>query len=120
MGLSEIKKGKKMARKSFITALPKEIVEALHERIRAAEYGDHMAMVEWVKQQGYHASKSAMCRYTLELKARDGYEGGAGSFKLHTQMHSKDSNLEMLYKELGELEYRRQEILNRIRDLMGK
>lgn len=107
-------------RKSFITNLTEEHVLELHSRVRNARYGEHDGMVDWLKSLGYTVSRSAMARYSSELKKRDGYEGTAGSFTLHTAINDApdhDLNLANLYKELGEVEYRKVKILERIREI---
>lgn len=109
-----------MGRKSLVSSLSKEVVLEFNQVIRENDYGNQECIVEWLKERGYGGSKSAVNRYIAQLKARDGFDGKAGSFKLVTGLTAKDSNIELLYKELGELEFRKQEIINRIRDLMGK
>ena len=37
-----------------------------------------------------------------------------------TGLTAKDNNIDLLYKELGEIEFRRQEIIEIIRNLTGK
>lgn len=108
-------------RKSFITNLTEEHILELHSRIRDARYGEHDNMVDWLKSLGYAASRSAMARYSGKLKKRDGYEGTAGSFTLHSAINDApdyDLNLANLYKELGEIEYRKVKILERIREIV--
>ncbi|WP_392434905.1 hypothetical protein ACF3VQ_09245 [Yersinia sp. HM-2024] len=108
-------------RKSFITNLTDEHIFALHTRIRNARYGEHDDMVDWLKSLGYAVSRSAMARYSGELKRRDGYEGTAGSFTLHSAINDApdyDMNLANLYKELGEIEYRKVGVLERIREIV--
>ena len=94
-----------MARKSFISSLPKDVVLELNDVIRQHEYGDHESNVAWLKQKGFQVSRSAMHRYTAELKARDGFDGSAGSFKLIADLMAKDSNRDLLYQELGQIEF---------------
>ena len=120
MGNKESERNNEMARKSFISSLPKDVVLELNDVIRQHEYGDHESNVAWLKQKGFQVSRSAMHRYTAELKARDGFDGSAGSFKLTADLMAKDSNLDLLYQELGQIEFRKQEILERIRELTGK
>lgn len=107
-----------MGRKSFISELPEDFFNSLNEKIRECKYGDHDRIVEWIQCHGYKTSRSAVHRYASELKIKDGFDGVAGSFRLYANLNAKESNLELLYKELGEIEVRKQEIIDRIRELM--
>lgn len=117
MELLKQRKEKKMGRISFLSEVPEEVIYDLNQRIIEANYGDAQKLADWFKSQGYKTSKTAMHRYIKELKAINGHSGTSGSFKLYASLTASESNLDMLYKELGRLEYRKQEILNRIREI---
>lgn len=106
-----------MGRVSFLTDVPETVIYELNHRIVEASYGDTRRLADWFKSQGYKTSKSAMHRYIKELKERNGHSGVAGSLKLYASMTASESSLDALYKELGRLEYRKQEILERIREI---
>lgn len=106
-----------MSRISFLAGVPEEVIYELNQKIVEANYGDTRRLAEWFSERGYKTSKSAMHRYITELKALHGHDGVAGSFKLYASMTASDSNLDSLYKELGRLEYRKQQILDRIREI---
>lgn len=109
-----------MARKSFVSDLPDIILHELNEKIRLVKYGDHDANVEWLNDLGYNSSRSAMGRYALELKKLDGHKGTAGSLALHASIESTDSSVGALLKELGELEYKKHQILVKLQEITGK
>ena len=106
-----------MGRVSFLSDVPEEAIYELNQRIIEANYGDAQRLADWFKSQGYKTSKTAMHRYIKELKAINGHNGVSGSLRLYASLTASDSNLDLLYKELGRLEYRKQEILNRIREI---
>ncbi len=109
-----------MARKSFVSDLPDTVLHELNDRIRAAKYGDHDTNVEWLDDLGYNSSRSAMGRYALELKKLDGHQGTAGSLALHASIESTNSSVGALLKELGELEYKKHQILVKLQEITGK
>ncbi|MEQ1968997.1 phage protein Gp27 family protein [Xenorhabdus nematophila] len=107
-------------RKSFTSQLPSEVIAELHQRIRVARYGEHESLVRWLESLGYSASRSGMHRYATQLKRKDGYQGVAGSFVLEAALNdasTRDHNLVALYQAVGELEYRRALLIERIREI---
>ncbi|MGE4799984.1 phage protein Gp27 family protein [Yersinia hibernica] len=107
-------------KKSFASQLPDDVISKLHQRIREARYGKHESLVTWLSSLGYTASRSSMHRYTTQLKLKDGYQGSAGSFLLEAALNdspTRDHNLVALYQELGELEYKKTLLLDRIREI---
>ncbi|KYK77656.1 Protein of uncharacterised function (DUF3486) [Aggregatibacter actinomycetemcomitans] len=120
MGNKEIKRSEKMGRKSLISSLPRDVLLELNDVIRTNEYGNQDEVLKWLTERSLKGSKSALNRYINQLKARDGFDGKAGSFRLMTGLTAKDNNIDLLYKELGEIEFRRQEIIEIIRNLTGK
>lgn len=109
-----------MGRKSLLSSLPRDVILELNEVIRINEYGSQAEVLKWLKEHGIKGSKSALNRYITQLKLRDGFDGKAGSFRLMTGLTAKDNNIDLLYKELGEIEFRRQEIIETIRNLTGR
>ena len=108
-------------KQSFISQLSPDIATELHQRIREANYGQHDSHANWLKSLGFQSSRSAMHRYANRLKKNDGYQGMAGSFALDSVLNdsiSQDERLVSLYQSLGELEYKRTQLLEQIRDIV--
>ena len=106
-----------MPKAAKISDLPLEIIEILHKKIRDSAYCNVREITEWLTEQGFHMSKSAVHKYMQKLKVTDGFEGKAGSVDLVVQMNTrpfKDHSLAKLYAELGELEYKKSLILSEI------
>lgn len=109
-----------MGRISFLSGVPDDVIYELNQKIVDANYGDSMKLAEWFKGLGYKVSKTAMHRYIMALKERNEHGGRVGSLRLYANMSTADNHLALLYQELGQIEFRRQEIIERIRNLTGK
>lgn len=104
--------------KNFVLSLPNEVREELDGRIRKHAYGRCTEISDWLKSIGIKTSRSAVARYEKVLKERDGVKEAAGSLGATVRSSVPGGELASLYQELGELEFRRAELLEQIRDLM--
>ncbi|EGQ9843159.1 DUF3486 family protein [Vibrio cholerae] len=104
--------------KNFVLSLPDEIREQLDNRIRKMAYGRSSDISAWLQEMGIKTSRTAVARYEKVLKEKDGITDAAGSLGATVKSVVPGGELAMLFQELGELEYRRAELLDQIRDLM--
>ncbi|EGR0523015.1 DUF3486 family protein [Vibrio cholerae] len=104
--------------KNFVLSLPDEIREQLDNRIRKMAYGRSSDIAAWLQEMGIKTSRTAVARYEKVLKEKDGITDAAGSLGATVKSVVPGGELAMLFQELGELEYRRAELLDQIRDLM--
>ncbi|MCO7023382.1 DUF3486 family protein [Vibrio paracholerae] len=104
--------------KNFVLSLPDEIREQLDNRIRKMAYGRSSDISAWLQEMGIKTSRTAVARYEKVLKEKDGITDAAGSLGATVKSVVPGGELAMLFQELGELEFRRAELLDQIRDLM--
>lgn len=64
-----------MPRISFHKALPSGVKTELHERLRNGHYGLAGSLADWLVSKGFHATKSAVNRYSMRLRAADAAAG---------------------------------------------
>lgn len=103
-----------------LAKLPTITLTALQERIRANHYANIQQTQEWLQEQGYTITKAALHRYIQKLKKIDGFTGRANSIELLAQITKKffdSSSLSSLYQKLGELEYEKTQILQKISEI---
>ncbi len=58
-----------MPRRDKASELPPEIKQQLHLRLVASNFGDYTAHADWLAQQGFEVSKSALHRYAQQHEA---------------------------------------------------
>ncbi|MCR1838623.1 DUF3486 family protein [Pasteurella caecimuris] len=110
-----------MARKSVLLELPDELLKEFHSLIRENKYANGRKLLEWLQNKGYKSSKTAVHRYISTFKRYDGLDCNAGGFAMNISLNEENGgDLKTLFRQLGELEFRKQEILERIRELTGK
>ncbi len=105
--------------KNFVLSLSGGLKEALDTKIRESAYGRSTEITAWLEEQGVTTSRSAVARYEKALRQFDGISDVGGSLNAVVKSSAPGGELAALYQELGELEYRRSEILEQIRDLMN-
>lgn len=59
-----------MGRQSSITALPEPVREALNRELSARNFSGYEALEEWLSEQGFEISKSAIHRYGQKIERR--------------------------------------------------
>lgn len=64
-----------MARPSILSTLPDDVRNELNDKLRAAGYGDLIAITEWITAKGYATSKSSLHRYSSALESTDRVAG---------------------------------------------
>lgn len=104
--------------RNFVLNLSNELKEQLDSMIRKEAYGNSTAIADWLQQRGVKTSRTAVARYEQALKRKDGVLDMAGSFNATVKASVAGGELASLYQELGELEYKKSLLLERIRDLM--
>ncbi|MEZ8930209.1 MULTISPECIES: hypothetical protein [Vibrio] len=105
--------------RNFVMQLTSEQKKELDEKIRESGYGKCTQVADWVNTQlGVKTSRTAVARYEQALRKKDGVFDTGGSINAMAKLSSVGGELASLYQELGELEYRRAELLEQIRDLM--
>lgn len=104
--------------KNFVLSLSSEQREQLDNRIRQYAYGRSSDIAEWLQEMGVKTSRTAVARYEKVLKEKDGIMDAAGSLSATVKSVVPGGELAALFQELGEIEYRRAELLGQIRDLM--
>lgn len=73
-------RGVSMAGRSLISYLPETIREALRERIVSAGHSRFEEHEQWLKEQGFEISKSAIHRYSRTMRTDEhGDSGGVGN-----------------------------------------
>ncbi|MGR3968446.1 hypothetical protein [Shewanella sp. 1180_01] len=100
--------------RNFVLNLLLELKEQLDSMIRKEAYGNSTAIADWL----HEPSRTAVARYEQALKRKDGVPDMAGSFNATVKASVAGGELASLYQELGELEYKKSLLLERIRDLM--
>ncbi|ELI1838993.1 DUF3486 family protein [Vibrio fluvialis] len=104
--------------RNFVLSLSGGLKEALDTKIRESAYGRSTEITAWLAEQGVATSRSAVARYEKALRKFDGVSDIGGSMNALVKSSVPGGELAALYQELGELEYRRAELLEQIRDLM--
>ncbi|MDF5594975.1 DUF3486 family protein [Vibrio parahaemolyticus] len=104
--------------KNFVLSLTDEIREQLDNRIRKMAYGRSSDIAAWLNEIGVKTSRTAVARYEKALREKDGITDAAGSLGATVRSVVPGGELAMLFQELGEIEFRRAELLERIRDLV--
>jgi uncharacterized protein DUF3486 len=59
-----------MGRQSSITALPEETRQALNRELAARNFSGYEALEDWLRDQGFEISKSAIHRYGQKIERR--------------------------------------------------
>lgn len=59
-----------MGRQSSITALPEETRQALNRELSARNFSGYEALEDWLREQGFEISKSAIHRYGQKIERR--------------------------------------------------
>lgn len=59
-----------MGRQSSITALPGDVREALNRELNARNFSGYEALEDWLRDQGFEISKSAIHRYGQKIERR--------------------------------------------------
>ncbi|WP_049357475.1 phage protein Gp27 family protein [Haemophilus parainfluenzae] len=107
---------------SEILHLPNDVKIELHKRLRKSNYSGFVELETWLRSLGYKTSKSGIHRYAKKLKDLDGFVGKSGSFELATQIDvanasEPNQSLTQLYQQLGQIEYQKFQILQKIAEL---
>ena len=103
-----------MPRVSVIDQMPKELRSQLDERLRETGYSNLMEHAEWLQEQGVNASKSAVGRYSVELKTKD---RAATSIARGMREDLSDREAVDLLMELGALRVKEKRILDRLQEI---
>lgn len=104
-----------MARVSPLSKLPDSIRDELHNRLRNNGYSDFIQLAEWLTSQGIGVGKSAVHRYSQDLKAKDRV---ASSITLAAKGTQAPSNEVLdLMMELSTLRIREHQVLRRLEEL---
>lgn len=103
-----------MPRVSVISKMPKELRSQLDKRLREAGYSNLMEHAEWLQGQGINASKSAVGRYSVELKAKD---RASSSIAKGMRDDLSDREAVDLLLELGALRVKEKRILDRLEEI---
>ena len=105
-------------RKNFITLMSTEQRQEFDSRIRLAGYGQSEEIAKWVTEDlGITTSRTAVARYEKILRESDGVHGQGGSMNAVAHFSGSGGKLAKLYQELGELEVRKLNILEQIREM---
>lgn len=99
---------------SVVKKLPKKLRDELDERLRASSYGDIILHTEWLQEKGVKCSKSALHRYSMELKTRD---RAASSIARDMRDDLSDREAVDLLLELGTLRVKEKRILDRLEEI---
>ena len=104
-----------MPRPMTINTAPEHIRNELNERLRANAYSGMIELSEWLQSQGVQASKSAVHRYSSDLKAKD----RASDILVKAVKGSESESNETLdlMMELATLRMREHKILTRLEEL---
>jgi len=84
--------------------LPSPARAMLDERLRAASYGAAAQLAEWLQSLGFQASRSAVGRYALVLRASDARNGNEAASLLQTRADKRrggSADLRALTEALG-------------------
>ena len=73
-----------MPPRSSVYALPQEVRDRLNARLVESGFGDYTALSDWLAEQGYAISRSAVHRYGRELESE--YEAAMGDVKRATEL----------------------------------
>ncbi|MBY8232326.1 hypothetical protein KW535_13385 [Vibrio fluvialis] len=105
--------------RNFVALMTSAQKNKFEEKIRNAAYGQCSEIAAWVNEElGIKTSRTAVARYEQALRKSDGVFETGGSIGAMAKLSTVGGELAALYQELGELEYRRAELLEQIRDLM--
>lgn len=104
-----------MPPRSKVELLPKNIRDALDQRLRESGYGDLVALSQWLRQaHDTFIGKSALGEYSLNLKAKD---RAVSMIARDMQDDLSDRETVDLLLELGALRVREQRILRRLEEI---
>ena len=73
-----------MPRRSTLYELPAEVRERLNARLVETGFSDYQALADWLSEQGYQISRSAVHRYGQELEAE--YAAAMGDVRRATEL----------------------------------
>lgn len=73
-----------MPPRSSVYSLPHEVREALNARLVETGFSDYTALADWLAEQGYTLSRSAVGRYGRELATE--YEAAMGDVRRATEL----------------------------------
>ncbi len=106
-----------MPQRSFYYDLPLETRKALDRRLIKAGYGKLLENVAWLETKGYKVTKSALGRYSLELKAsRQVAEKLAISLNSPV-LESGQGEAYDLIMDLGAMRVREKRVLDRLAEI---
>ena len=103
--------------RSFVQQLGLEELAEFESEIRRWGYGQSERLVDWLAGKGIKTSRSAVSRYEVALRERDGINAMGGSIKAVIGVGNAPlDRLAGLYRRLGEIEFEREQLLERIRE----
>ncbi|WP_110968489.1 phage protein Gp27 family protein [Pseudomonas huaxiensis] len=100
-----------MPRVKKIMLLPTGLREQLNTRLRKTDYSGLVELANWLSQQGHKVGKSAVHRYSVELKARDQAAEIAAQYWRREISHLTTSDM---LTELGMLRIREHQIIEQL------
>lgn len=104
-----------MKPRSFVQLLTPDLLIEFEDKIRRWGYGQSDLLVGWLAENGVKSSRSAVCRYEMVLRERDGITAPGGSIRaVVTAQGASLDTLTGLYRRLGQLEYERAKLLEMI------
>ena len=105
--------------RSFVQKLGPEVLAEFEGEIRRWGYGQSERLVSWLAEKGVKTSRSAGSRYEVALRERDGVNAMGGSIKAVIGVgNAPVDSLAGLYRRLGEIEYERAVIIDKIADML--
>lgn len=109
----------KMPLVSSIVKLPEEIKAELGKRLKASGYGDIDGHTMWLREQGFKVSRSALGRYSVDVKARSRVAAQiASDLSVLEDLDSMEGEAATyLLVELGALRVREVKIMKSLADL---
>ena len=107
--------------KCFVQMMSVDMLLEFEEEIRRLGYGQSAVVAEWLAARGVKSSKSAVARYELALRERDGISAPGGSLRaVVTAQGSSLDTLNGIYRRLGELDYEREMLIGMVRDKLAE
>ena len=108
-----------MKPRSFVQLLTPDLLMEFEDIIRRWGYGQSDMLVSWLAENGVKSSRSAVCRYEIALRERDGTTAQGGSIRaVVTAQGASLDTLTGLYRRLGQLEYERAKLLEMIGNML--
>ena len=101
--------------RSFVQQLGLEELAEFESEIRRWGYGQSERLVDWLAGKGVKSLRSAVSRYEVAIRARDGINAMGGSIKAVIGVGNAPlDTLAGLYRRLGEVEYERAVLIIRL------